>query len=128
MKLTLQEYFDGLSPEHRRISLLVRQAIFEAVPEVEETLKWKVPYYMYKGPIGYMSIKTDTVMFGFYWGKHMSDSFEAFEKNELKQVRQFAFRSEEDLRLDFFRAYVFEAIDINTQIDRPKYSSPGRKE
>ena len=85
MKLTLQEYFDGLSPEHRRISLLVRQAIFEAVPEVEETLKWKVPYYMYKGPIGYMSIKTDTVMFGFYWGKHMSDSFEAFEKNELKQ-------------------------------------------
>lgn len=128
MKLTLQEYFDGLSPEHRRISLLVRQAIFEAVPEVEETLKWKVPYYMYKGPIGYMSIKTDTVMFGFYWGKHMSDSFEAFEKNELKQVRQFAFRSEEDLRLDFFWAYVFEAIDINTQIDRPKYSSPGRKE
>lgn len=128
MKRRIQQYMDGLSAEHRQISLQVREVIFAAIPEVEENLKWSVPFYTFKGPKGYLTLKGNQVMFSFYWGKLMEDPFNVFVKNELKQVRQLAIPSLEEWRRDVLKAYLYESIVINEQLDKPKFMAPKRKE
>ncbi len=62
------------APEFARPILeRVRKAFHKGCPEVEETIKWKCPHFMYKGMLGGMAAFKEHVSFGFWKSKRMDD-------------------------------------------------------
>ena len=47
----------------------IRAVIHEACPDVEETMKWSMPHFMYQGMLGGMSAFKAHCAFGFWKGK-----------------------------------------------------------
>lgn len=47
----------------------IRSVIHEACPDVEETMKWSMPHFMYQGMLGGMSAFKAHCAFGFWKGK-----------------------------------------------------------
>jgi uncharacterized protein YdeI (YjbR/CyaY-like superfamily) len=62
------------APEFARPILeRVRKAFHKGCPEVQETIKWNCPHFMYKGMLGGMSAFKEHVSFGFWKSKLMDD-------------------------------------------------------
>jgi hypothetical protein len=50
------------------ILIHLREVLHENCPEVEETLKWSVPHFEYKGPFAGMAAFKEHCTFGFWKG------------------------------------------------------------
>ena len=62
-------YISRAQPFARPILKHLRKLVHRACPDVEETIKWRSPFFDYKGPVCFMaSFKTHAV-FGFWKGK-----------------------------------------------------------
>ena len=53
----------------RPILVHLRELVHAACPDVEETMKWSFPHFMYKGMLCGMSAFKQHVAFGFWLGK-----------------------------------------------------------
>lgn len=51
----------------------LRGLIHQAIPEVEETIKWGMPFFDYKGPLCNMAAFKKHVVFGFWKGNLIKD-------------------------------------------------------
>ena len=58
----------------RPILSYIRAAVHEACPEVEETLKWSMPHFMYRGMLGGMSAFKQHAAFGFWKGALVAEA------------------------------------------------------
>jgi uncharacterized protein YdeI (YjbR/CyaY-like superfamily) len=57
------------APEFAKpILTYLRETVHSACPGVEETIKWRVPHFMYKGMLGGMSAFKEHCVFGFWKG------------------------------------------------------------
>ena len=62
------------SPEFARPILShIRQVVHVAIPDVEETMKWGSPHFMYKGMIGGMGAFREHCAFGLWEAKLILD-------------------------------------------------------
>jgi len=52
----------------------IRSAYHKAGPEIEETIKWGVPFFEYKGVLGQMAAFKQHASYGFWHAKLMKDS------------------------------------------------------
>ncbi|MFA5832787.1 MAG: DUF1801 domain-containing protein [Bacteroidota bacterium] len=104
------------SPKHvRGLMIAVREIILAAFPDIEETIKFTVPFYTRKGLLCYISpLKTkDGIYIGFVKGYLMSDEHGIFTGKELKQIRHIEFRKESDIKKRLFKKYLEEAVMFN---------------
>ena len=53
--VNIDEYIAGFPPEVRAILQKIRMTIRKAAPEAEETIKYKMPVFMFKGNLVYFS-------------------------------------------------------------------------
>jgi len=60
----------------------IRKAFHAGCPSVEETIKWGVPYFMYKGILGGMAAFKQHVGFGFWKSKLLDDPAKLFETGQ----------------------------------------------
>jgi len=58
----------------------LREAVHAGCPEVEETLKWGFPYFMYKGLLCSMASFKEHCAFGFWKGSLLEDRAGSLEK------------------------------------------------
>jgi len=104
------------SPKHiRGLMITVREIILAAFPDIEETIKFTVPFYSRKGLLCYISpLKTkDGIYIGFVKGYLMSDEYGIFTGKGLKQIRHIEFRKESDIKKRLFKKYLEEAVMFN---------------
>lgn len=113
----IDEYIKNAKPFAQPILKHLRKLIHEIVPEVEETVKWGMPAFEYKGPIFSMASFKEHCAFAFWKSPLMKDA-ELFRNNkgeggmgDLGKVK-----SVEDLPGDkLMKQYLLEAKRINDQ-------------
>lgn len=62
-------YIERSAPFAQPILEHIRSVMHEACPDVEETMKWNMPHFMYQGMLGGMSAFKAHCAFGFWKGK-----------------------------------------------------------
>lgn len=72
----------------------LRKLIFEQLPTITESIKWKIPFYHYqKKPLLYLNPKKDNLIIGFMDGIHLADEDTIFAQQSLslKRIRHIYF-------------------------------------
>ena len=64
----------------------LRKAVHKGCPNVEEVIKWGVPYFMYNGMLGGMAAFKKHVSFGFWRSKELDDPEGLFETGTGKKA------------------------------------------
>lgn len=68
----VDRYIEKAAPFAQPILAKIRAVYHEACPEIEETIKWGVPHFDYKGPVGNMAAFKKHVSWGF-WKRALLD-------------------------------------------------------
>lgn len=109
-------YSEGLESLQRRLFGQVRSLILSAVPEVEETMKYRVPFYLYRGLFLYLSLhRKKRLVLGFCNGFMMADEAGMLRAEEGQtQVRHWVLEQDFDERL--LLKYIHEAVLVNNHL------------
>ena len=94
----------------------IRKLIHKALPDVDETIKWSMPYFDYKGEsLCNMAAFKEHCAFGFWKAKLMKDPEKIFNKEGKNAMGQFdRITSVKDLPADkIMVAYIKEAAQLN---------------
>ena len=119
----IDAYIDNAAPFAQPILRHLRELVHDACPEVEETIKWGMPHFMYKGMLCGMSSFKSHAAFGFWKG-----SLILGEKSKSEEsMGQFGrITALSDLPSDAaIQKYVKAAMKLNEQgIAAPRKRSP----
>lgn len=112
---TVDEYLRHAFPLIRTLMKRLRAIILETITDVDESIKYSVPFYTRKGLLCYLSpLKTkDGVYIGFAQGHRMSDEAGIFVGQELKQIRHIPYRSVRQIQKRLLQEYLKEAVILN---------------
>ncbi|MEZ4825078.1 MAG: DUF1801 domain-containing protein [Bacteroidia bacterium] len=118
---SVDEFLDYL-PENERIMVdILREIIFECIPECREKLSYNVPYYwrnrrvcfLWPASVPWGNVKLNGVQLGFCEGYKMNDDLGYLEKGNRKQVYTKTFMKPEEIDPDLIRVYLFEAVTVD---------------
>lgn len=117
-------YIAKAQPFAQPILKHIRKLIHEVVPDVEETIKWGMPSFDYKGPIfGLASFKAHCSFY--FWKAALMKDAELFEKNRAEGMGNFGrITAISDLPKDkLMKQYLLEAKRLNEEnVKLPKKS------
>lgn len=106
-------YIAKAAPFARPILIRIRAAMHKGCPQVEETIKWGVPHFEYKGVLAGMAAFKQHAAFGFWKQRLMSDPTGFFSKGESGMGGR-KVRSVDDLPSDAVLVrLVREAVALN---------------
>jgi uncharacterized protein YdeI (YjbR/CyaY-like superfamily) len=109
----IDQYIDRSAEFAKPILTHIREVVHAACPEVEETLKWSSPHFMYKGMLCGMSSFKEHCAFGFWKGSLIVDK-EGQNRDAMGQFGRIT--SLADLPPDDELAgYVREAMRLNDE-------------
>ena len=116
-------YIAKSSPFAQPILEKIRKAYHKAQPDIVEVIKWGVPHFDYKGPVGNMAGFKQHVGYGFWKSKLMEDTHGILAKSEYAmggmKVRDLKELPSEKILVDYIR----QAIALNeagVKAERPK--------
>ena len=92
-----EDYILSMDDNQRSIALLLREIIFATLPNAYEQYKWKVPMYLLKKPICYISRRNAGVDLAFVRGKELHDEYAVLEDRGTKWVRHLYIERLEDV-------------------------------
>lgn len=109
------------------ILIHLRQLIHDAAPQIEETMKWSMPFFDYKGPVCQMAAFKQHCTFGFWKGSLLPDAHGVLDKSDamgnLGRITSLA-----DLPADYIiKQFIIEAIELNergVKIEKVKAATP----
>ena len=119
----IDAYIANAAEFARPILRHLREVIHAACPEVEETLKWSRPHFLYKGMLCGMSAFNEHCAFGFWKGSLIVGE-SARDEPSMGQFGRITGLS--DLPSDeVLTCYIFEAMKLNDQgVKSPARSKP----
>lgn len=82
----VDQYISKQADFARPILEKIRKAFHKGCPEVEEVIKWGVPYFMHNGMLGGMAAFKKHVSFGFWNSKEMKDPEGLFDTGTGKKA------------------------------------------
>ncbi|MBX5481639.1 MAG: YdeI/OmpD-associated family protein [Myxococcaceae bacterium] len=94
----------------------LRKLVHKAHPDIEETIKWNMPYFTYRGrPLCMMAAFKAHAVFGFWDAAHMKDAKKLLTNGANSSMGHFGrITSKKDLPPDrVLTAYLKEAIALN---------------
>ena len=103
------------SPEFARPILIKLRTLFhKASPQIQETMKWGVPHFEYKGIVGSFAAFKHHVGFGFWKSKLLKDSHKLFGDDPKASMCSSKFTSIDGLPSDkVLLSYIKQAVDLN---------------
>jgi len=119
----IDRYIENAQPFARPILQHLRQLVHRACHDVEETLKWRMPFFQRKGIICFMAAFKEHATFGFWQGKVL------FGKEDEGAMGHFGrITSIKDLPGDKkLMTYVKKAADLNERGIRKTRSARGKQ-
>jgi uncharacterized protein YdeI (YjbR/CyaY-like superfamily) len=105
----------------------IRELVHQACPEVEETLKWSMPFFTYKGMLCHMAAFKSHCSLGFWKSKLVTENENLSSNDEKDGMGQFGrISSLKDLPSDKkMLAYIKEAKRLNDEgIQKPSKPKP----
>ena len=90
---TVDDYIKGAPEEARHIMRELRETIKKAVPDIEEKIRWGIPFYSINGMICGFSAMNGYVNFGYvnYWEPDIKRELEAAGYATKKKIVQIRF-------------------------------------
>ena len=92
----------------------LREIVHSACPDVEETMKWSNPHFMYKGMLGGMAAFKEHCVFGFWKGSLIVDSKTASGEKAAGQFGRITKLSDLPPK-KIIAGYVKEAMRLNEE-------------
>lgn len=117
------------SAEFARPTLVrLRKLFHKASPRIEETIKWGVPAFEYKGLVAMMAAFKQHASFGFWKQSLMQDPAKLFDKDCGPSMSGVRVTGVKELPPDkVLLAYIHEAIDLNErEVKAPKKKPQSR--
>ncbi len=74
MSPAVDNYILDAAPEWQPILSELRYMILQLTPAIEESIKWKVPFYSYNGLLCYLNVRKKEVDIGFYHGAKLPNA------------------------------------------------------
>jgi len=114
----VDEYIAKSAPFARPVLMRIREVVHRACPEIEEEIKWGVPYFNYKGLVCGMAAFKSHCALGFWRSSLLADPDGIFERRDEKSAMgQFGrITSVSDLPGDRILAkYISNAVALNAQ-------------
>ena len=129
---SLVEFFDFIPDEEKRITLTLRDLIFEAIPEIKEKLSYQVPFYKLKRNICFIWPSSVVwgnkksykgVKMGFNYGSVLIDKFAMLDLSDRKQIAYLHFHSLEEVEKhhELIRNLLLESKKIDSLKNGKKY-------
>jgi hypothetical protein len=124
------ELLDFLQGEQLEMVEMLRELVFECVPDVEERLSFNVPFFrrygalcfVWPGAVSWGSTVWAGVEFGFNNGHLLADEDNYLDKGSRKQVFTKRFFSAQEVRVntDKLRMLLLEAAEVNELLHMEK--------
>ena len=109
-------YIAKAAPFAKPILEKIREAFHAASPDVEEAIKWGVPFFQYKGPLGMMSAFKQHVGWGFWKQRLMADPHGILNMEEREAMGGLKITDVKQLpSKKVMVEYVKEAIRLNEE-------------
>lgn len=122
----IDAYIEKSAGFAKPILMHLRKLVHKACPDVDETIKWGMPYFDYRGSaLCNMAAFKEHCAFGFWKAKLMKDPEKIFNKDGKNAMGQFdRITSVKDLPADnIMTAYIKEAATLNEagiKVPKPK--------
>ena len=111
--MTVDLYIDQLSDAHLRTILeQLRAIILETLPNVEESIKWNIPFYTYHGMLCYLNPQKDHIALGFAKGAQLSNA-QGILSGTGSQVRHIRIGDIHDIPTEGIIEVLMEAAMLN---------------
>jgi hypothetical protein len=122
----VDEFLEYLPADERKITMFLRQLVFDTLPECEEKLSFNVPFYklrytvcfIWPSAIAWGGVQQKGVRFGFAKGHLLQDDLGYLDKGNRKQVYWRDFFNTKDVDLDVLRSFLFEAAAVDERCYR----------
>ena len=108
----VETYLEKLRPEIQELVRALREVILSASPGIQESIKWSIPFYTYKGLLCYINPAKNHVSLGFCRGAELSNT-QALLTGNGKEVRHIIVRSTDDIRREKLSSVIHEAVILN---------------
>ncbi len=110
-EIAIEKMLHGKDEEILTMFFTVRQIILDLSKDIEETIKWNMPCYEFKGNICGVGAFKKHISIWFHKAELMSDHFQLFEKNSsMGQIKLYAMKDLEQEKLTY---YFNEAMLLN---------------
>jgi len=116
------EFYEALTDDHKVMTSMLKELIYDAIPEIKEKLSWNVPFFyknqticfIWPGSIPWGKKTYEGVQLGFNKG-HLMKPNELMEQGDRKQITLKTFRSAEEIEdnLEAISAILKEADDLD---------------
>ncbi len=118
---SIEDFLAYLPKNELKVVQFLRELVQECIPHCTEKLSYNVPYYsvhkricfVWPSSVPWGKVKKDGVLFGFCQGNLLNDELNYLDKGSRKQVYTKTFMSIQDIDVDLFRTYLFEAIEVD---------------
>lgn len=119
---SVDRFIEALPPEQAAIAQGLREIIHDTLPEVEEAIKWQVPFFAHHGNLCYLNPRGQKVILGLMEGASLPDPGGRLAASNRKQVRHLIFLSSDRDPWDDLPFFLQEAAILN-QSKRKNYDS-----
>ena len=107
----------------------LRKQFHRACPDIEETIKWGIPYFEHQGMIGGIAAFKSYVSVGFWKGKLMADPHDLFKDKGRTQMTAIKITSMDSLPdPDALHEYILEAVRLNEEGVQLPVKKPGEEQ
>lgn len=120
MLLQVDEYIDNLSEAQQAIAENVRRLLFSLVPEIQEKLSFKIPFYHYFGMFCYINAIPNGIDLGFCRGKDLAGEFPFLELKGRAIVASVSLHSIKDIKQKEVREIIVAAALWNEEAKKKK--------
>lgn len=106
--------------EPERISMeILREIIFETIPQIEESIKFNCPFYSYKGLLCYIywNKTYKKVALGFVKGFRLEDKHSVLN-SDTSQIKKLFFDDPESIDIKVIQYFLKQAVQINEKRKR----------
>ncbi len=112
---SVDHYFDCIAkPDLQELALALRNLIKRTLPDVHESLKWELPFYMCQGNLCYINIQKSTVVLGLYRGIHLSNA-NGLLQGDGNLIKHVVLYPADDIPAEGIKEILLEAKALNEQ-------------
>ncbi|MFZ1454333.1 MAG: DUF1801 domain-containing protein [Ferruginibacter sp.] len=116
----VEEYIDNLSETQQAIAKNLRSLLFNLVPEIQEKLSFKIPFYHYFGMFCYINAIPNGIDLGLCRGKDLTGEFPSLELKGRAIVASVSLHSVKDIKEKEVREIIIAAALWNEEAKKKK--------
>ncbi len=127
---SLEEFYDYLPDDEKKVLEFLRKIIYDCIPEITEKLSYNVPFFkrnsnicfLWPASVTWGGVKQIGVRMGFTKGYLLTDEENYLDKGGRKNVYWKDFESIKEVDVDMIRALLFESLELDQLKKKPTKS------